>query len=111
MIGERPQQIAATPDERTARFERGVQPLVRIDGNRIGLCERAQALRGARNTCGERTVGAIDVEPGIVSTADRGDLMQRIDDTGTDGSCGADNQEGGEKDDADIGNWSTEKER
>jgi len=26
-------------------------------------------------------------------------------------SYGADNQEGGEKDDADIGNWSTEKER
>ena len=48
MIRERAQQIPGTPHQRAAGLERRVQPLVRIDGHRIGLGKRAQARPALR---------------------------------------------------------------
>ena len=71
-------QILAVANERATRFERSVQPLVRIDGDRVGESQSFEIGAGVVERDGRRTVRAIDVEPEIEFLADLRDLDARF---------------------------------
>src|SRR5262245_7508172 len=80
--------------EHATGLERRVQPLMRIDRDRIGLRERAQVRRSAGNPRGQRTVCPIHVEPQVVLAADRLNLGKRVDRASTDRAGRAHHEEG-----------------
>ena len=80
MIRERAPQLVGIAREDASGLERRVEPLVRIDGDRVSEPQCLQIAWGSRNCGGERTVGSIDVEPGAKLAADLNDIEERIDD-------------------------------
>ena len=71
MVGERGAQVLGVADQRAAGLERRVEPLVRIDGDRIGEADAGEIGRRVLGRGGEPAVGAVDVEPDAVLAADR----------------------------------------
>ncbi len=92
MVGERGAQPLRIADQRAAGFERRVEPLVGIDGDRIGEAEGPQVVGSLGHRRGESAVGAVDMEPDAVLPAEGGDLGQRVDGAGAHRSGGADHQ-------------------
>ena len=79
VIRERGAEHVGIAGEQAAGLERRVQPLVRIDGDRVGQVERPQVARRVRQRRRECAVGAVDVEPRAHLAADVRDGEQRID--------------------------------
>src|ERR1051326_4317745 len=73
-------------------FERRVEPFVRIHRDGIGEVQRAQIVGRLRDGRSEAAVRAVHVEPGPILLTYGGDLRQRIDSAGADGSSGADDE-------------------
>ena len=72
VIGERGAQRFRIAHQRAAGFERRVEPLVRIDGDRVRAGSAPRRSSGASGTRrGEAAVRAIDVEPDAVLPAER----------------------------------------
>ena len=84
VVGECGAQGVRIAHQRAPRFERCIQPLVRIDGNRVRFAQRAQLLWRLRQLRSEAAVGSIGVEPHAVFPAQRSDFRQRIDASGAD---------------------------
>ncbi len=74
MIREGIPQILRPLHERATCFERRVQPLVRIDRDRVCVRQAAEIRRCARNGGRKRSIGSVDVEPEILFAANRSDL-------------------------------------
>ena len=76
---ERAPQQGAVADEKAAALVRLVEPLVRIDRDRVRQLDPGERLASALGQRREATVRSIDVQPGTGGAADLGDLRQRID--------------------------------
>src|SRR5262249_51522209 len=74
-------------------LERGIEPLVRIDCDRIRITQRTQIVRCLRRGHCEATVGTVHVEPYIEGFAQGRNVRQRIDSAGADCASGAHDDE------------------
>ena len=90
---ERVEELPSLADEETAAFEGLVEPLVRIERDRVGELDARESGAAALGDRGEPAIRAVDVEPRATLAADRGDLGQRIDGTGAGGSGGRGDEE------------------
>ena len=72
-------QQRAVADEHAAALERLVEPLVRIERDRVRKLEPAQGAARPLAENGEAAVGRVDVKPDAVLAADPGELGQRVD--------------------------------
>ena len=93
MIRERAAQRFGVAHQGAPGFERRVQPLVRIHGDRVRGRERAEIGGRVGHRRGEPAVGAVDVEPHPVLPAQRGDRLERIHRTGAHRTGRADHDE------------------
>jgi len=87
VVGEGIAQPGRVAHERAARLDRRVHPLVRIHRQRIRMHYRAQVRRCAGYARSKRTVCTIHVEPHTQLATEPCNLVERIDRTGTDGTC------------------------
>ena len=76
-----PQQVPLAHQQRAA-LDRLVEPLVRIERDRVGRLDPAQRRTSALGQRREAAVGGVDVQPHAVLAADLGELAQRIDRAG-----------------------------
>src|SRR5580658_7017487 len=72
-------EINLAAHKRAARLKRRVQPLMRIDGQRIRFTESMQFGGRIGNESSHGAISTIDVKPEIEVTADGCKLVERID--------------------------------
>ena len=72
----------AVAHEQAAALVRLVEPLVRVERDRVGEREPAERVAAALGQHGEAAVGRVDVEPDAALAAERGELVERIDRAG-----------------------------
>ena len=90
---ERAAQQAPVADQQAAAPERLVEPLVRVERDRVGQLDAAQRLAAALGDRREPAVGGVDVEPHAALAADGGQLGQRVDRAGVRGAGAADDEQ------------------
>ncbi len=69
----------AVADQETADVVGLEEPLVRIDGHRIGAIEVPDPIPVAVRQSGASAVGRVDVEPQVLRGGDVGKLADRVD--------------------------------
>ena len=79
-----PPERRRIPDQQAPGVERRVEPLVRVERERIGAREGRHGAADMWRLRGERAVGAVNVEPQSGLGADVGDGAERIDRAGVD---------------------------
>ena len=79
---ERASQRRRIAHEEAAALVRLVQPLVRVERDRVGELDPGERLAAALGQRREAPVGRVDVEPGAVLVGDRGEVLERVDRAG-----------------------------
>ena len=83
-------------DENAADFEGEIHPFVEIEGQRVGEFDAVNDGPELVGEAGECAEGAVDVEPEVLFTAERGEGTKRVGGANVDGAGVADNAEGEE---------------
>ena len=83
---ERVAQVFGAAHQRAAGVDRDAQPLVRVEGQRVGALHAAVAGGQRRVEHPEGAVGPVDVEPQPLGGGDLGERVERIDRAGVHGS-------------------------
>ena len=90
LVGEGPLQRLDVVDEQHAAGLGHVQPLVRVDGRRVGALKAGEARPGPRGAGRRQPVGAVDVQPHVAPRADVGQRGDVVDRPGQGGPAGRD---------------------
>ena len=80
-------------DQHAARLQRLEQPLVGVEGERVGLLDPGQQPPALGGEDGRGAEGAVDVEPQPLGPAQRGQVGQRVDAAGAGRPRGGDDAE------------------
>ena len=72
-------EVVAAADEQHATRLRQVEPLVRVERDRVGAVEAGEEMAGRRRRRGGQPVGAVDVEPDARLGTHVGERADRID--------------------------------
>ena len=78
MISKPRRSARAVADEQRADLDRLVQPLVRVERDRVRELDPGERLAAALGEAGERAVGAVDVQPHALLAADLRQLGERV---------------------------------
>ncbi len=78
---ERAPQAVSVAHQQGAHLDRLVQPLVRVERDRVGQLHAGQRRAPSLRQAGEGAVGAVHVQPGVVLAADPRQLGERVDRT------------------------------
>ncbi len=87
-------EMGPVADHDAAPGDGRVEPLVRIEADRIGPLDAVEKRAEGRDQRRRSTVGPVDVEPHPILPADVGDVAERIDGPGPDRPGGADGGDG-----------------
>ena len=82
LVSERLDQVIAVADEEHATRLRQVEPLVRVEGDRVGAVEAGEEMAGRRRRGSGQPIGAVHVQPDAQLGADVGERTDRIDRAG-----------------------------
>ena len=95
LVGEGGVEHAAVTQQDAADRLREVEPLVRIDRDRVRPLEPAEEVGGARGRGRGSAIGSVDVHPDAVLGADVGERVERVDRAGAGRAGDAHDRDGG----------------
>ena len=79
LVRERRREVGAPSDEHDAARLRQVEPLVRVDGRRVGTIEAGEERGRLGHRRRRQAVRAVDVQPDAALGADVGESVERVD--------------------------------
>src|SRR6266498_619641 len=80
------------PSQVEPRAHRNREPLMRIEGDRIGLFDTLQQMAQIRNKRSRAAPGGVSMQPEPLMSGHLCDALNRVNHTGVSSACGCNNQ-------------------